>query len=792
MKNKVVIFLKSYRTTIVLAGFVSVLFWFLLPDQLFNDPLSTVVSDRNGELLGARIAADGQWRFPEPDVVPDKFAQALITFEDQYFYTHPGINPISLGRALITNLQEGRIVSGGSTLTMQVLRLSRKGKQRTLSQKLIESILSIRYELTTNKTEILIDYAANAPFGGNVVGLEAAAWRYFNTDPENLTYGEAALLAVLPNAPGLIHPGRNRNLLKEKRDRLLFRMMEKQLIDSLTCILACAEELPEKPQSLPNLVPHLTDRFQVDQPEDKIGTTLIYDLQRRANDIASKHHDRLAENQVHNLACILMEVESGNVVAYIGNTGAYKNKSHGNNVDVVRSPRSTGSILKPFLFASILDKGVLLPTALVPDVPVRFYGYAPKNYDREYEGAVPAYQALERSLNIPSVIMLKDFGVERFLSSLKSLGFSTFVYSPEHYGLSLILGGAEATLWELSGAFGSLARILNNYNNTNGNYFKQDLHAPVLLKERTVENDFSQAMEEGIISAGSIYVTLESLLKVNRPDEQSLWYLLDSSRPVAWKTGTSYGFRDAWAIGLTPEYLVAVWVGNADGEGRTGLTGLTAAAPLMFDLFGTLPATSWFEKPLDDLVGIEICKKSGYQAGQHCMETDTILVSPIGRTSQACPYHKIVHLSADRQYRADSECVPISDIVSEPWFVLPPLMELFYKRKDPFYRELPPLKSGCKSENIEELELVYPVWGSTVLIPLELDGSMGNMVMEVAHRNPSAKVYWHIDNRYLGTTISVHQLALNIEPGEHFLTVVDNQGFQKTVKFTVLGKKSLP
>jgi len=782
-------FLREFRISLIASVVVASAFWFCIDDTLFEDPLSTAVYDAGGELIGARIASDGQWRFPEPDSIPDKFREAIVCFEDQYFYLHPGINPLSLSRALLQNIRSGEIVSGGSTLTMQVIRISRKGKKRTIYQKMIESVLSLRHELTASKEKILKEYAANAPFGGNVVGLEAAAWRYFGASPENLTYSESALLAVLPNAPSLIHPGKNRMELKEKRDRLLKRMREKNLIDSLTCNLACDEPLPEEPKALPNIAPHLTDRFLVEQQEKRIGTTISASIQRRTNEIVSRHQVVLSENQVHNLACMVMDVETGNVLAYVGNTGAYDESGHGNNVDVIMAPRSTGSIIKPFLFAGMLDRAEILPTTLVPDVPVRYFGYAPKNYNRGYEGAVPAYMALERSLNIPAVIMLRQYGVEPFLFLLKNLGFTTFTYPAGHYGLSLILGGAEATLWELSGAYSSMARILNHYNSTDGNYFISDIHNPVLLKNMTVTNPDADPVEHGVLSAGAIYETFQSLLKVNRPDDQSLWYLLNSSRPIAWKTGTSYGFRDAWAIGVTPEYLVGVWAGNADGEGRTGLTGLLAAAPVLFEVFSSLPETSWFEEPLDDMTTVEICSKSGYLAGPHCTETEIIHTNMAGQNTTVCPYHRIVHLSPDEKYRVSNDCMPVSEMVHESWFVLPPLIEWYYRKKDPLYRELPPVKPGCNSEEIEEMELIYPEWGNILTIPVELDSKKGRVIMEVAHRDPESKIFWHIDDHYLGSTTGVHQMPAFLEPGEHILRVVDGAGNEKSVRFSVIGKK---
>ncbi len=814
---------KKYRYVAVALVVVLLLFWISLPADLFYDPLSTAVYDRQGELLGARIAPDGQWRFPGIDSVPEKYAAAVVAFEDQYFYIHPGVNPGSLFRALIRNLKAREIRSGGSTITMQVMRMSRNNKPRNLRQKLIEIWMALRYECSASKKEILKTYANHAPFGGNVVGLEAAAWRYFGTAPHHLTWSESALLAVLPNAPALIHPGRNRSALKQKRDRLLLVLRDRGKLDSLSCRLAIREPLPAAPLPLPDLAPHLTDQVMVADARNRLHSTLDKRLQDRVNDLAEIRQEQLRANEIHNMACLVMEVETGKVLAYVGNTRARDGGDHGNSVDVIRARRSTGSILKPFLFAGMLDNGEILPAMLVPDVPVRYNGYAPKNYDRQYDGAVPAYEALSRSLNIPSVIMLKNYGVDPFLGLLRNLGFSTFNYSHEHYGLTLILGGGETTLWELAGVYGSMARVLNHYSSGNGNYYPSDYHMPVIAKAENASGNITgsiialsfpgrtgvhtatgvgdgpverapagkapregELQEEGTLSASSIWITFQSLLEVNRPEELSLWYLLSSSRKIAWKTGTSYGSRDAWAVGVTPEYVVAVWAGNADGEGRQGLSGITAAAPLMFDVFSILPSTSWFSPPLDDLEEAAVCRQSGYLAGPHCNETDTILIVPRGAETLPCPYHRLIHTNREGNLRVNSECYPVHSMKTSAWFVLPPLMEWYYEPGHPAYRTLPPVMEGCKDQSVRELEIVYPEWDSHLVIPRELDGTMGKVVLEVAHRQPDTRVFWHLDETYIGTTQHQHQLALEIEAGNHRITVVDEHGNTTEVRFQVL------
>src|SRR5690606_34581343 len=334
------------------------------------------------------------------DSVPEKFAAAIVAFEDKRFYYHPGVDPISMTRALYQNIREGKVVSGGSTLTMQVIRLSRRSEGRTLLEKFIEVILATRLELRYSKAEILALYASHAPFGGNVVGLEAACWRYFNRDVHELSWGEAALLAVLPNSPALIHPGKNRDQLLLKRNALLDKLQQAGVIDEFTCSLAKEENIPDQPSALPRYARHMLQRIVRDGgAQTRVRSTLSVGVQRRVEQIVQDHHKQLAGSQIYNAAALVLDVETGEVIAYVGNTDVEETGYHGEEVDIINAPRSTGSILKPFLYAAMLDEGKLLRNTLVPDVPTVIDGFSPKNFKREFNGAVPASQALIRSLN---------------------------------------------------------------------------------------------------------------------------------------------------------------------------------------------------------------------------------------------------------------------------------------------------------------------------------------------------------------------------------------------------------
>jgi penicillin-binding protein 1C len=799
------------KRTLVISDLVCAIlllvFLFSLPAQLFKSPTSFVVEASNGQLLSASIAKDGQWRFPVRDIVPEKFVACLIAFEDKRFYQHPGVDLIAMARAMRQNIGARRVVSGGSTITMQVIRLSR-GADRTLWQKLIEVLLAFRLELGYSKQEILKLYAGNAPFGSNVVGLDAAAWRYFGRSAESLSWGEMAILTVLPNSPSLVRPGKNAARLIKKRNDLLDKMAELHILDKATADLSKLEPVPGAPLPLPQSAPHLLNRFKSEYKADlvknnimartRIVSTLDYDLQLRINELLKRYNIRYRANDINNIAALVLDVKKGSVICYAGNIYQPENAALESHVDMIRAPRSPGSTLKPLLYASMLNDGFILPKTLIADIPTQIGGYSPQNYDMGYDGAIPADRALSRSLNIPAVKLLQDYKYPRFYDKLKQFGISTLTRPADHYGLSLILGGSEVTMWDLAKAYMGMARTLNHFNDYRGRYNPHDYDPPVYFnpvdeqgKAISRDNRFDQyeTQVHSIIDHGSIWNTFNAMEELMRPGEEGLWEQFSSSQRLAWKTGTSFGFRDAWAIGLTPDYVVCVWVGNADGEGRPGLTGIDAAAPVLFDIFKQLPVGKWFKTPKNKLKQILVCRESGYKASEYCTNKVLQLVSPSGEKTVLCPYHKMIHLDRTGTYRVTDDCEQPSQMVHKPWFILPPAMEYYYKIKNSDYKDLPVYKPGCGdagSGNV--MEMIYPKNYASVYIPVELDGRRGKAVFNATHRRSNASIYWHIDNEYIATTKNYHQLALSPPAGKHTLTLVDEEGQRLVQVFTVLDK----
>lgn len=774
---------RRYLPLLLLTALAAGAFWRSLPEPLFDRPLSTVLVGRDGTLLGARIAEDEQWRFPPLERVPEKFKAALIAYEDKRFFSHPGVDPLALARAIRLNIGRGKVVSGGSTISMQVIRLSLSNPPRTYLEKLKEMLLALRLEFAFEKEEILALWAGNAPFGGNVVGLEAAAWRYFGCGPDRLSWAEACLLAVLPNSPALVHPGRNRDSLRQARDRLLERLRGVGVLSELELRLALLEPLPGEPRPMPRLGPHLLETLRAEHGTGRYVSTVDAVLQRRAVEVVERHGRDLTRQGIGNIAAIVVDNRTFEVLAYVGNSAPGNDPEQGAAIDLIRRPRSTGSILKPLLYAAMLQEGEILPTTLVPDIPTRYNGYTPENFDRSFRGAVPARDALARSLNVPAVRMLRAYGVERFAHYLKNMGMTTLHRPPEEYGLTLILGGAEGMLWDLAGMYANLAALARDPHPREGGAYRR---LSLLLGESTGTG------RRADLGQGAAWLTLEALLEVTRPGAEDFWKNFSSSRKIAWKTGTSYGLRDGWAIGSTPRYTVGVWTGNASGEGVAGLTGLGAAAPVLFDLFGLLDSADWFPVPYGDLKEVEACRDDGYLANGRC-EAERLLVPRDSHFDQVTPYHRVVHLDADRSRRVHDRCETVAEMVRANWFVLPPAMEYFYRKRHPGYRSLPPFRGDCREAAAEgaagPIELLYPMAGTRLYIPVDLDGRFSRTVFEAVHRQPDTTLYWHLDDEFLGTTRTFHQQAVLVGPGRHRVILVDETGNRLERHFEVLSKE---
>ena len=771
-----------------IAGILLFLFFvFLLipiPRPLFEANYATILRAKDGTLLSASISDDEQWRFPPSDSIPEKFEKAILLFEDEHFHYHPGINPFSIARAILQNIRANKIVSGGSTITMQTIRMAYLNKPRTYGQKILEIAAALKLELTSSKETILKKYVDHAPFGGNIVGINAASWRYFGRAPHQLSWAETATLAILPNSPSSIFPGKNNESLISKRNQLLDKIHSRGFLSDDDLFLSKQESLPEKIRRLPKHAYHLLYRGKAEgKSKQTINSTLDVRLQIRASEVVNKYSRSMADNQIHNAAAIIIEIETGETKAYIGNTN--NPGQHGQHVDVITSLRSPGSLLKPFLYAAALDEGLITPKQLLPDIPVFYKGFSPKNFDKEYRGAVPADEALVSSLNVPFVNLLMDFGNEKFHQKLIDLGFNSFHRPASHYGLSLILGGAETSLWEIANVYSGMARASVNFMKRplNKGYSSQDFRTNYYsTREHTSSEKLSS---DGFLRIPSIDYTLNVLQNLKRPEEETGWEFFASSRSISWKTGTSFGFRDGWAIGLDGKHLVGVWIGNADGEGRPGLTGIRAAAPLMFQLF-ELVERSKVEREIFGMA-IKICSESGMLSSKNCPTSIELLLPGYMTEGKNCTYHQVIHLDEKEDYQVNSSCYGVAKIQAKSWFILPPVQSWYYKKYHANYQTLPPFMKSCASTQAKRsLDLIYPGQYTKVHIPTEQDGNKGKVVFEAAHENSTSTIYWHLDEEFLGSTQGSHQMGINATKGIHSITLIDELGQEVKQRFEVV------
>ena len=744
-----------YSAGALMIGAVIFLCW---PQRLLleDNPFCTVLEDQHGELMAAQIAQDGQWRFPMMDSLPEKFIDCILTYEDKRFYQHMGIDIRSTARAIRQNIQERRVVSGASTITMQIMRMSMGHSDRSISNKLVEMLAAVRLDFKRSKSEIIKIYASHAPFGGNVVGLEAAAWKYFDKSPYQLSWAEMATLSVLPNAPSLITFTKNRDLLLKKRNTLLTNLRNRDIIDDIELELSLSEPLATGLYELSHDASQYMHFLKGKGNTGRIQSSVDRSLQVSLNDILDRHYDDLSQNDIYNGAILVIDNETMEIKAYCANV---PKTSEERSVDMIQAQRSSGSILKPLLYAAMIDGGHLAPDALVRDVPIYMSRFTPSNYNGQFRGLVPASEALSKSLNIPFVVLLQEYGVEKFRRQLEQIGLRTINKSGNaHYGLSLILGGAEVKLYELTQVYASMARSLSG------------------------QQDF-------MWDNGSVYHTLEAMKKLERPDDRGNWQLFNSSQMLAWKTGTSYGHRDAWSVGVTPRYTIGVWVGNSDGEGRDQIIGSSTAGKILFDVMETLPVDNhWFDTPYEDMTWMPTCRATGLLPSVHCDQIDTTLLSKSVLRSGTCHYHKTISTESEGQWQVNNSCYS-GNIITKSILKLSPKEALYYLPSQPdIVVEMPWHPDCIDMSTAGAMEIVYPNSSERIYIPRDLNAQRQKIIAEVAHIDKDSKVHWYLDDQYQGQTESFHSIEIDLPAGDYTLFCVDESGEESAVTFEVISE----
>ena len=744
-----------------------------LPSPLFKTDYSRVVTDENGEYLRVFLNSNEQWIFPpsETDRIPEKLKIAVINYEDSYFKWHWGFNPVSIVRAAYQNISEGKIVSGASTITMQVARLMNP-KPRTIINKILEILLAVKIEFHYSKDNILKAYLGHAPFGGNIRGYKAAALKYFQKSPKGLSWAEAAALAVLPNAPGLVTPFSRNKLLRQKRDKLLKKLYKHKIIDHSTYKLSLLEPIISKVYPFQITAPQFTERAINQNKKDfLIKTTLNIELQQYLEFMVKQYSSELQRQGIKNCAAIVLETKTGKVKAYIGSQDYFDIKNQG-MIDGIIANRSSGSVLKPFLYALSIDDGIVIPQTLIKDIPSYFNGYSPQNFDSEFSGIISSKEALIRSLNVPAVRLLNTYGIFKFYSFLKAAGLTTLFRSAEDYGLPLIIGGAEVNLFDMTMLFRGLA---------NGGVFQKSY----FIEKDSLKN---RSKTSQLISPGACYLTLKMLKDLRRPGTDNFWRRFQNQKPIAWKTGTSYGAKDAWAIGVSPKWTIGVWAGNFDAEPNSNLTGVGSAAPLLFEIFNYLTAdeqNKWFEKADIDFKSVTICKETGFLAGPYCDEKENVDVPFNMAPLKICPYHKNIFIDPKTGYEVCSYCWGKNHLEKHV-LVFPSDVNYYLRKRGQIVETIPPHNPKCTIQTDNNpIDILYPIEMTKILLPREFNGKQEKLIAKVAANRQNDKIFWYIDNTYLGTTQSRHEKSIALSKGWHHLSVIDEDGFSDKVRFFV-------
>ncbi|HNY31375.1 MAG TPA: penicillin-binding protein 1C [Fibrobacteria bacterium] len=793
------------------ARWVGILFlaWLLvrwtLPEPLVPSAFATAVYDREGRLLGARSGRDGQWRFPEGDSVPSKFVRSILEAEDQRFRWHPGVDPIAVVRSARSNLRSSRR-QGASTITMQLARLSRRSRgadvERTWWAKLVETWLAVRLEASWSKERILRTYCAHAPFGGNVVGLEAASWRWYGKRSQDLSWGEAALLAAIPNAPSRLRPQGDTARLRERRDWILDRLRRAGDIDSMEAELARSEPLPGKPHALPQAASHLVDLFQARGAQRRWTTQLDANIQAQIQQLARDHIQDLRGQGIHGLAVVVAELQEDGppvVRAWIGGVEGARGDAW--QVDLALAPRSTGSTLKPFLYGQLLDQGLILPGQWLFDVPTRFGDFRPANASGKFEGLVPADQALARSLNVPWVRELRILGVDPFKDLLVKAGMWHLFRPADEYGLALALGAGEASLAELVAMYAGLASLgvsqpLDLGRAADGT--RMSVGGAPLGGGGSGSLDAAHAAflgamdrpgkQERFLSPGAAWLSLQALRIGGRIDEEAAWRAFAGGRSVAWKTGTSFGHRDAWTLGITPRWVVGVWVGNPRGDGRPHLWGAQAAAPLLFRILPVLPqdGRAWPQAP-SDLVRIPVCDRTGLRRSGICPPGPPVLAPAAGRGAPLDSFFQVLHLDSSRAYQVDAACQPLEQQVRDTFLVVPVGAGSYYREAFPGrLPPVPPVRPDCHAVARQaSMDILLPEQNTVLTLPIDLSGEPERMVVELRHRDRNIAIRCFLDGMDLGMETRFRTWSARPEPGNHELVCSDEAGESIRRKFRV-------
>ena len=737
----------------------------LFPVQLKTD-FANIVIAADSTVIHAYLSSDEKWRMKtELSEITPLLRKAIIFKEDKYFYYHPGINAIAIFRAMFNNIAQHKRTSGASTITMQVARLLNP-KERTYLNKLIEIFRALQLEIQFSKDEILQMYLNLAPYGGNIEGVKAASLLYFEKAPNHLSLAELTALSIIPNRPNSLVLGRNNDTIIALRNKWLKRFEKAELFSKQDIKDAINEPLVAKRHSAPKMAPHFSRRMKNMHIEKaNIFTHLNLKKQLKIEHLVQNYINRLYNRNIKNASVFIIDNNKNKVITYVGSADFYNVEDAG-QVDGIKAIRSPGSTLKPFLYALAFDKGIITPKLKLTDVPVNYSGYEPHNYDAEYHGLVSVINALTNSLNVVAVKILHQYKSYKFVNELKKLNFKQIKKDEKKLGLSVILGGCGVTLEELTGLYHAFA---NSGVYTEFNWLKND----------SLNSGFN------IISQASGYMLTEILTQVTRPDLPLEWQNSADLPKVAWKTGTSYGRKDAWSIGYNKNYTIGVWVGNFSSEGVQELSGAETAAPLLFEIFNTIDYKSdaeWFDVP-ENLEFRLVCSETGLIPNSFCTNLTNDAYIPNISSNKKCEHLLTIKISVDTSISYCTSCLPESGYINAFYPNHPPEMISYFETNQLKYRKAPPHNPKCERIFAEDKpEITSPINNVEYFIDR---ADTTQILLSCNAANNVDKVYWYINDKFYKKARPVQKVFF--KPGEGMVKIscTDDKGRNANVHIKV-------
>lgn len=763
-----------FRHMALYAGLVvaalCILNWIIFPlplDRLHLSSSSFVFS-REGRILNRFTSPDGYWRLPVSlEQVSPLLVKSVLTVEDRWFYWHPGVNPVALASAAVANTRAGRIVRGGSTISMQVARMM-EPKERTVANKIVETCRALQLEMRYSKRELLELYFNMAPYGGNIEGVGAASYLYFGKSPAQLSLSEVAILTALPASPTRFRPDKDLDLCAARRSKVLATLSRSGIISSSEYEQALKEEIPIIRTSAPVAAPHFCQMVMASrQKASRINSTIDYRLQITCERLARNYQYQLVEKGIHNLSALVLDNRTGELLALIGSADFGDIEHHG-QVNGALAPRSPGSALKPFVYALGFEKGAITPALKLEDLPINYGGYTPVNYDEQFNGIVSTSDALVQSLNVPAVNLTSRVGLTTLTGALKAGGISTLTRKDADYGLPLILGSCEVNLIELSNLYATLAR--------GGDHLPVRVHAGA-----------SDIRPTRVFSPQAAFLVTQILTELKRPDLPTSWEFTPNLPRVAWKTGTSYGRKDAWAIGYDPDYTVGVWAGNFSAEGSVAIVGADISAPLMFDIFNQIRPhgqNHWFEMP----PGIElraVCAVSGQAAGENCPDRIGDYFIPGVSPVTVCSVHRKMQIDDKTAHALCTRCAAgrqVKEVVIENW---PPRMSAWLLSKG-LMAAVPAHNPDCRGELAGDGPMITsPERDALFIVRPSAPIAYQQILFEASAPADADRVHWFLDGQLFASAKAGNGVFYAPVSGKHELLCVDSYGRSSSLTFRV-------